>query len=49
MRGRVFEQEQIARAAELGLGVDSAERIQIITADADSQAYAEQIRQVLMA
>lgn len=48
-RGRVFEQEQIARAVELGLGVDAAEKIAFITGDADSAAYAEQIREVLAA
>lgn len=48
-RGRVFEQEQIARAVELGLGVDAAEKIAFVTDDADSAAYAEQIREVLAA
>jgi uncharacterized protein (DUF362 family) len=42
-RGRIFEQEQIARAAELGLGVDSPERIRIVTGDAESENYAGQI------
>jgi uncharacterized protein (DUF362 family) len=44
-RGRVFEQEQIARAAELGLGVDLPERIRIVTGDAESENYAHQISQ----
>jgi uncharacterized protein (DUF362 family) len=48
-RGRVFEQEQIARAVELGLGVDSPSRIAFVTGDADSAAYADRIRQVLLA
>jgi uncharacterized protein (DUF362 family) len=48
-RGRVFEQEQIARAVELGLGVEAPERIEFVTADAESEAYAEEIRQVLIA
>ena len=46
-KGTVFEQEQIARAVELGLGIDSAERIRIVTGDAESAAYANQIRQFL--
>ena len=41
--GSIFEQEQIARAVELGLGIDSPEKIRFITDDADSQAYARQI------
>jgi len=42
--GRVFEQEQIARAVELGLGVGSPDQIAFLTDDADSAAYADQIR-----
>jgi uncharacterized protein (DUF362 family) len=47
-RGSIFEQEQIARAVELGLGVDSPHKIALITDDADSAAYAEEIRHVLV-
>jgi uncharacterized protein (DUF362 family) len=47
-RGSVFEQEQIARAVELGLGVDSPDQIEFVTDDPESAAYAEQIRQVLL-
>lgn len=46
-QGRVFEQAQIARAVELGLGIDSPERIQIVTGDPESEAYANQIRPFL--
>ena len=46
-QGKVFEQEQIARAIELGLGIDSPERIRIVTADAESEAYAGLISQYL--
>jgi uncharacterized protein (DUF362 family) len=46
-RGRIFEQDQIARAVELGLGVDGADKIELITDDPDSAAYAAEIRQVL--
>jgi uncharacterized protein (DUF362 family) len=47
-QGPIFGQEQIARAVELGLGVDSPYKIELVTADAESAAYAEQIRQVLL-
>ena len=47
-RGRIFEQEQIARALELGLGVASPAQIEIVTGDAASEAYAKQIGEVLM-
>lgn len=46
-RGRIFEQEQIARAAELGLGVSSTEEIEIVTGDAESEALTRQVREVL--
>ena len=42
-RGPVFEQQQIARAVELGLGVTGPEQIRILAPDPDSQAYADQI------
>ncbi len=48
-RGRVFEQEQIARAVALGLGVDAPERVTLVTGDADSADYAERVRAVLLA
>jgi uncharacterized protein (DUF362 family) len=44
--GPIFQQEQIARAVELGLGVEGPEQIQLLTDDADSAAYAETIRGV---
>jgi len=46
-RGTIFQQEQVARAVELGLGVDGPEKIELITDDADSQAYAVQIQEIL--
>ncbi|OGN97670.1 MAG: hypothetical protein A2Z77_04715 [Chloroflexi bacterium RBG_13_51_36] len=46
-RGPIFEQEQIARAAELGLGVSSARDIQLITGDDESEAFAVQVRDIL--
>jgi len=48
-RGRVFEQEQIARAVELGLGVNSPDQIAFVTGDADSETYARRIQETLLA
>ena len=33
---------------ELGLGVDSADKIELITGDADSAAYADEIQTILL-
>lgn len=46
--GPIFQQEQIARAVELGLGVDDPDRIHLVTGDAESEAYAAEIRKVLL-
>lgn len=46
-RGAIFAQEQIAQAVTLGLGVDSPEKIEFITDDPDSAAYAAEIRRIL--
>ncbi len=48
-RGRIFEQEQIARAVELGLGVSDPMQITFLTDDAESAAYADRIKAVLVA
>ena len=48
-RGKIFQQEQIARAVDLGLGVDHPEKIEFLTADTDSAAYSEKIKEVLLA
>ncbi len=47
METPIFEQEQIKRAVELGLGVDTAEKIELVTGDDESAAYAEKIRKIL--
>ncbi|HUW11343.1 MAG TPA: DUF362 domain-containing protein, partial [Anaerolineae bacterium] len=47
-KGPIFAQPQIARAVELGLGVGSPERIEFVTDDPESEAYAAQIRQLLL-
>jgi uncharacterized protein (DUF362 family) len=48
-QGAIFEQEQIARAVELGLGVDSPAKIELLTDDPASAAYARQIQEILKA
>jgi uncharacterized protein (DUF362 family) len=43
-RGKIFEQGQIKRAAELGVGVKSAKDIEVVTGDRESEEYAERVR-----
>ena len=47
MGRKIFEQEQIARAVELKLGVESADAIDIVTGDAESEATAGALRKIL--
>jgi hypothetical protein len=47
MRPKIFEQEQIARAAELGLGVSSPSEIELVPVDDASQAHCDEIREIL--
>jgi len=47
-QGPIYEQEQIRRAVELGLGVSDPEAIELVTDDPDSQDYAAQIREILL-
>ena len=47
-RGTVFEQDQIARAAELGLGVTSPDQIEIVTDDTESEEFASKVREILL-
>jgi uncharacterized protein (DUF362 family) len=46
--GSIFQQEQIARAVELGLGIDSPEKIRFLTSDSASKVYAEQLLEFLI-
>lgn len=46
-RGSIFEQEQIARAVQLGIGVSSPKQIELVTGDHESEEYAKQIRAIL--
>jgi uncharacterized protein (DUF362 family) len=47
-QGRIFEQEQIARAVELGLGINAPDEIQLVTGDPESEAFAEQVSDILL-
>jgi hypothetical protein len=46
-RGPIFDQEQIARAVQLGLGVTGPGQIELVTGDQESAAFAKKIRAVL--
>ena len=48
MEGKIFEQEQIARAVELGLGVSKPEDIEIVADDEEGRSYAERLREILL-
>ncbi|MEM1994203.1 MAG: DUF362 domain-containing protein [Nitrososphaerales archaeon] len=47
MRGRIFELEQIKRAAEIGVGVNAAKDIKLRPLDEESREDAEQIEEIL--
>jgi uncharacterized protein (DUF362 family) len=44
---KIFEQEQIQRAVELGLGITGPDQIEIVTADAESRSIAEALKKIL--
>ena len=46
-RGAIFEQEQIARAVQLGIGIGSPKQIELVTDDHESAEFAKQIRAIL--
>ena len=46
--GPIFAQDQIARAVELGLGVDGVDKIDFVTDDSQSAAHAAQIRELML-
>lgn len=48
MERKIFEQEQIKRAVELGLGIAGPEQIEIITQDRESNEYAKKLRHILL-
>jgi uncharacterized protein (DUF362 family) len=47
MSKKIFEQDQIARAVELGLGAKSPAQIDIVTGDAESASYAGKLKTIL--
>jgi uncharacterized protein (DUF362 family) len=47
MKGKIFELEQIARAAELGVGVKAASDIEVVPLDEGSRGAAEELRGIL--
>jgi uncharacterized protein (DUF362 family) len=46
-KGKIFELDQIKRAAELGVGVKSADKIDIVGLDAESESVAGELDQIL--
>ena len=47
MKTKIFEQEQIARAAEIGLGATSPSQIEIVSANPESREYRDRVVQIL--
>ncbi len=46
-QGDIFEQEQIARAAELGLGVSSSEEIEVVAVNEEAKEICSRIKEKL--
>ena len=46
--GKIFDQEQISRAVELGLGVDNPDKIEFLTDDPASEELSKKILGVLL-
>ena len=49
MGKKIFEQAQMKRAVEIGLGVSGPEKIHIVAKGADSKAYADRLMGILKA
>ncbi len=47
MRGRIFAMDLIARAAELGIGVRSAQDLRLVALDQESKDLAFDMRRIL--
>ncbi len=47
MSKKIFAQDQIQRAVELGLGISSPDQISIVTGNNESSAYAEELKKIL--
>ncbi len=46
-QGAIFDQEQIARAVQLKIGISTPKQIELVTGDRESAEYAKQIRAIL--
>ena len=49
MQPKIFDQRQIARASELGIGVSSVSEIDVISADQESVEFSAEMAQILLA
>ena len=47
MKRKIFDQEQIARAVELGLGASSPSEVELVVADHSSQVYKERLAEIM--
>ena len=47
MNTKIFKQEQIARAAEIGLGAASPSEIEVLSANEESQKYRDRVVEIL--
>jgi len=47
MNRKIFEQGQIARAVEIGLGASSPAQIELVAADANSRVYRDKVAEIL--
>jgi hypothetical protein len=47
MNTRIFDQEQIARAAELGIGASVPAEVEVIPADEQSKEYCDRVVEIL--
>jgi len=47
MNRKIFEQGQIARAVELGLGASSPVEIEVVPADSESRGYRDKVVEIL--
>ena len=47
-KGKIFEQEQIAQAVKLGIGIGSPDKIEFLTDDKESAEYVGKIKKLLV-
>jgi hypothetical protein len=48
MKRKIFDQRQIARASDLGIGVSSVSEIEIISKDQESMAFRDEVANALL-